>query len=65
MRRFSIEFLVRKDTILKMSVYKNGLIVLLAICVIIPNGTICSTINRNLVDNIQTGINLAGKMLGK
>lgn len=24
-----------------------------------------STINRNVMDNIQTGINLAGKMFGK
>lgn len=40
-------------------------VVLLLLIVIGGKETKCSTLNRNIADSIQTGINIAGKFLGK
>lgn len=41
------------------------LVVLVVVIVIGGKETRCSTLNRNLADSIQTGISMAGKILGK
>lgn len=42
----------------------SGVIKYLALIGVLIEASNGSTINRNLMDNIQTGINLAGKMFG-
>lgn len=42
-----------------------NLFVLAIVVTIFSKTTNCSTVNRNFADSLKTGINLAGKFLGK